>query len=91
MVQWMLSFLTLVSAFIVGAGAIPLYWIAGSVVAAYVKAILSVGEVVPGQDFRELSSEEFLGSEKDVKAIFVGLLVMVAVAFGLGKLVAWIF
>ncbi|MEQ3725748.1 hypothetical protein [Alcanivorax sp.] len=91
MVQWILSFLIFVSAFIVGVGAVPLYWIAGTVVAAYVKAILSVGEVVPGQDFRGLSSEEFLGSEKDVKAIFIGLLVIVFVAFGLGKLVAWIF
>lgn len=91
MVQWILSLLILVSAFIVGLGTIPLYWMVGTVVAAYVKAILSVGEAVPGQDFRELSSEEFLGSEVDIKKIFVGLLVIAAVAFGLGKLVAWIF
>ncbi|OZG73758.1 hypothetical protein BTA51_08070 [Hahella sp. CCB-MM4] len=91
MVQAILSLLIVVPAFIIGVGLVPIYWIALPVAIAYVKAILSAGEAIPGQDFSRLSAEEFHSSDKNVKAFFVGLVVIGAAVFGLGKLVAWVF
>lgn len=75
----------------VGMKVIPIGWLVLPAVAAYVKAITSAARVVQGEDFRNLNSDEFMEAEKGIKTIFVGLLVLAGLSFGLGRLVAWIF
>lgn len=91
MVQAILSALIFIPAFVIGMKVIPIYWLVLPVVAIFIKSIFSVGEAVPGGDFRNLDSNQFQSSDKAVKVVALGLVVLAALAFGLGRLVAWLF
>ncbi len=84
------TILVFVPAFIAGLGIISFHWMAISLIAAYLDSILTVGESVGG-DFRKLDSEEFLQEEKVMNMMRFGSVVLIALTYGLGWLISWIF
>ena len=83
------TILAFLPAFIAGLDVIPYYWVGVSVVAAYLDSILFVGERIGG-DFRSLGRDEFMRVEKARNMALFGSVVLIALTFGVGRLVAWI-
>ncbi len=91
MVQLLFSVLVFLPAFLVGLEVVPLYGLAITVAAIYAKSVLTVGESVPGGDFRRLNSNEFESKDKAIKVVAIGLSIMAFLIYGLGWLLAWFF
>lgn len=91
MAQGVLSFLILVPSFIVGMGVVSSYWLIVPALSIFSKAVLSIGEAVPGQDFRNIPSHEFREAQKGINILAFGLFLLAAISFGFGKFVSWIF
>tara|TARA_R110000851_G_scaffold3200_5_gene12996 strand:+ start:1824 stop:2099 length:276 start_codon:yes stop_codon:yes gene_type:complete len=91
MVQFILSGLVLVPAFLAGMEVTPIGSILITAIAIWIKATFTVGEQVPDGNFRKLSSDEFQVARKHIFAVGVGLTVFALISYGLGCLVGWLF
>jgi hypothetical protein len=86
-VFWVLLFLPPLLA---GLGYISPYWMLGSVLVAYGRSILSVGAQTGVKDFRELSTDQFMHREKGIKFKFLRYAVLIAILYGLGRLLVYL-
>ena len=88
--QWFFNIVIGVSPLLIGLGYFKFHWIAVPVIAAYLSSILLVGEIV-GDDFNNPHGANKMGAQKSVSAATFGTIVIIAVIYGIGKLIAWMF
>ena len=79
-----------VPAFVAGLGVISPYWMIGSALVAWGKSIMAVADASGVRDFRELESKEFVEREKNIKGVLLVYASLIAIAYGVGYLVAFI-
>jgi hypothetical protein len=82
--------LILIPPAIAGLGYISPYWMLGSVIVAYGKSILSVGAQIDTKDFSELSDDEFMHREKGIKLKLLSYTIVIAILYGLGRLITYL-
>ena len=88
--RFVFLFLLFLPPLLAGLGYISPYWMLGSVVVAYAKSILSVGAQTGVKDFRELSTDEFIHREKGIKFKLLRYTVIIAMLYGIGRLLAYL-
>jgi len=71
-------------AFACGSNLLTMGWILATLVTDYIRAIFSESESAPDGNFRNLSSNEFLQSENNIKMTTFKNLVVSAIFFGFG-------
>jgi hypothetical protein len=82
--------LIFIPAFVAGLGFISPYWIIGSAMVAYGKAIMTVSDRSGVDDFRKLETEEFMGREKEIKVVLLRHAVLIAISYGAGFLLSYL-
>jgi hypothetical protein len=71
-------------AFLAGAGVLNTFWLIATFGIDYIASIFSHSEEVPGEDYRNLDTQEFLKTEQNIKMTTAKKLVASAIAYGIG-------
>lgn len=86
-----MQFLGMALAFAVGAGFLSAPWLIACAVIAYVHGVMVVSRIPGREDFRDLTPDEFRIANRQVQAVQLASAAMMAVAAGVGWILAWMF